>query len=134
MRSVVEVITTRTPAAYSRRATAKPIPSALPAPVITAVCLFKGKCMGSPKSYDTSFTKDCDSPGWGGLPRGFEAPRHIRVDRCRIRLHRARFSCRGRFGGLRFLYSEKQRRAVSHGTRIFAGANHEATGSPSGPE
>src|SRR5712675_1133168 len=45
MRSVVEVITTRTPAAYSRRAVAKPIPSALPAPVITAVYLFKGRFM-----------------------------------------------------------------------------------------
>src|SRR6266849_8043127 len=43
MRSVVEVITTRTPTACSRRATAKPIPSALPAPVITAVCLFNGR-------------------------------------------------------------------------------------------
>src|ERR1700674_1551053 len=38
MRSVVEVITTRAPAACSRRAMAKPIPSALPAPVITTCC------------------------------------------------------------------------------------------------
>src|SRR6266478_2212333 len=48
MRSVVDVITTRRPAAYSRRATAKPIPSALPAPVITAVCLFNGRVMEMP--------------------------------------------------------------------------------------
>src|SRR5713101_4559613 len=45
MRSVVDVITTRTPAAYSRRAMAKPIPSALPPPVIRAVCLFRGRVM-----------------------------------------------------------------------------------------
>src|SRR5260370_1794980 len=45
MRSVVDVIATYAPAAYSRLATAKPIPSALPAPVTRAVCVFHGGCM-----------------------------------------------------------------------------------------
>src|SRR5258706_11081094 len=62
MRSVVEVITTRTPAACRRRATAKPIPSALPAPVITAVCLFNGRATNLPaRRNHTWFGKDCDS-------------------------------------------------------------------------
>jgi len=48
MRSVVDVITTRTPehAIASRR---QSIPSALPAPVITAVCLFKWQGHGMPE-------------------------------------------------------------------------------------
>jgi len=57
----VEVITTRTPADCSCRATAKPIPSALPAPVTIAVCLLRGKCMGIPRNHNTLFKNDFDS-------------------------------------------------------------------------
>ncbi len=48
IRSVVDVITTRTPAWCNGRATAKPIPWVLPAPVISAVCLFSGKTIEEP--------------------------------------------------------------------------------------